>query len=166
MDPITFTPIGVIHSPFTSTAGMPIQTVAAAGVVGSIDLSPHLQSGLKDLAAFSHLILLTHLHQVTSYALEVVPFLDDQPHGIFATRSPKRPNPIGVSIVRLVGISGCTLHIEEVDVVDGTPLLDLKPFVPALDNRETEQIGWFAERLHRLETVRADNRFGEEADPE
>lgn len=164
MDPITYTPIGVIHSPFTSTVGMPIQTVAAAGIVGSIELDPHFRNGLKDLAEFSHLILITHLHQVTSYALEVVPFLDDRPHGIFATRSPKRPNPIGVSIVRLVGITDCTLHIEEVDVVDGTPLLDLKPFVPALDNRATDHIGWFAGRVDRVQTVRADNRFRGEAE--
>ena len=166
MDPVTYTPIGVIHTPFTSMVGMPIQTVAAAGVEGSIELDSQFKNGLKDLAAFSHLILLTHLHRVTSYSLEVVPFLDDRPHGIFATRSPRRPNPIGVSIVRLVGIADCTLHIEEVDVVDGTPLLDLKPYVPALDNRVTAQIGWFAERLDRLQTVRADNRFHDEAEPE
>jgi tRNA (adenine37-N6)-methyltransferase len=161
LDPITYTPIGVIHSPFTSTVGVPVQSVAAGGIAGSIELDLHLQEGLEDLTAFSHLILLTHLHQATSYHLRVVPFLDDQPHGIFATRSPRRPNPIGLSIVRLVGIDGCTLSILDVDVIDGTPLLDLKPFVPAIDNRQTDQIGWFAGRLERLATARSDDRFSD-----
>ena len=155
MDPISYTPIGIVHTPFTTPVGMPVQSVAAAGVAGTIELDPQWEEGLKDLATFSHLVLLTHLHQVTSYSLEVVPFLDDRPHGIFATRSPRRPNPIGLSIVRLVRIAGCTLHVEDVDLVDGTPLLDIKPFVPALDNRETERIGWFADRLDRLQSVRA-----------
>jgi tRNA-Thr(GGU) m(6)t(6)A37 methyltransferase TsaA len=155
MDPISYTPIGIVHTPFTTPVGMPVQPVAAAGVAGTIELDPQWEDGLKDLAAFSHLVLLTHLHQVTSYSLEVVPFLDDRPHGIFATRSPRRPNPIGLSIVRLMRIAGCTLHVEDVDLVDGTPLLDIKPFVPAFDNRETEQIGWFADRLDRLQSVRA-----------
>jgi tRNA-Thr(GGU) m(6)t(6)A37 methyltransferase TsaA len=159
MDPITYTPIGVIHSPFVSTAGMPIQSVAAGGIAGTIELDSQFQDGLSDLAAFSHLILVTHLHQVTGYALQVVPFLDDRPHGIFATRSPRRPNPIGISIVRLDAIAGSTLYIQDVDVVDGTPLLDLKPFVPAIDNRQTERIGWFADRLDRLPTMRSDHRF-------
>jgi tRNA (adenine37-N6)-methyltransferase len=131
MDPITFTPIGVIHTPFDSTAGMPVQSVAAGGIAGTIELDPQFQDGLSDLSAFSHLILVTHLHQVSGYSLLVVPFLDDQPHGIFATRSPRRPNPIGISIVRLDAIAGCTLHIQDIDVVDGTPLLDL----PALRTR-------------------------------
>jgi tRNA (adenine37-N6)-methyltransferase len=159
MDPITYTPIGVIHTPFESTAGMPVQTVAAGGIAGTIELDPRFQDGLSDLSAFSHLILVTHLHQVTGYALKVVPFLDDQLHGIFATRSPRRPNPIGISIVRLDAVTGCTLHIRDIDVVDGTPLLDLKPFVPAIDNRQTEAIGWFADRLDRLPTMRSDYRF-------
>jgi tRNA-Thr(GGU) m(6)t(6)A37 methyltransferase TsaA len=98
---------------------------------------------------------------VSGFDLQVVPFLDDRRHGIFATRSPRRPNPIGLSIVRLVAVNGSTLQVEDVDVIDGTPLLDLKPFVPAIDNRETQQIGWFADRLDRLPTARADARFGE-----
>ena len=166
MEPVTYTPIGIVHSPFTSIVGMPVQSVAAAGIAGSIELDLRYREGLRDLVGFSHLLLLTHLHQVTSYALQVVPFLDDRSHGIFATRSPRRPNPIGLSIVRLVGMHGCTLHIEDVDVIDGTPLLDLKPFVPAIDNRQTGQIGWFAERLDRLQTTRADNRFYDQAEQE
>src|SRR5262249_29208531 len=103
---------------------------------------------------------------VSGFDLQVVPFLDDRTHGIFATRSPRRPNPIGLSIVRLVGITGSTLQVEDVDVVDGTPLLDLKPFVPAIDNRETAASGWVADRLDRLPTARADDRFSPKAQPE
>jgi tRNA (adenine37-N6)-methyltransferase len=155
MDPVTYTPIGIVHTPFTSPVGMPVQTVAATGVAGTIELDLEWEAGLKDLASFSHLILLTHLHLVSESALEVVPFLDDRPHGVFATRSPRRPNPIGLSIVRLISISGCTLIVEDVDLVDGTPVLDIKPFVPAFDHRETERIGWFADGLNRLQSVRA-----------
>jgi tRNA (adenine37-N6)-methyltransferase len=157
--PICYRPIGVVRSPFSTPAGMPIQTVAAAGVGGTIELDPTYADGLRDLAGFSHLILLTHLYLVQGYALDVVPFLDDQSHGIFATRSPKRPNPIGFSIVRLIRIEQSTLSIEDLDVVDGTPVLDLKPYVPTFDVRETDRIGWFADRLERLHTTRADERF-------
>jgi tRNA-Thr(GGU) m(6)t(6)A37 methyltransferase TsaA len=159
MDPIIYTPIGVIHSPFTSTVGMPVQSVAAGGIAGTIELDPQFLDGLADLEEFSHLILLTHLHQMSGYALRVVPYMDERSHGIFATRSPRRPNPIGLSIVRLNAIIGSTLHIEEVDVVDGTPLLDLKPFVPTIDNRQTDRIGWFADRLDRMPSTRSDERF-------
>jgi tRNA-Thr(GGU) m(6)t(6)A37 methyltransferase TsaA len=160
MTPIIYTPLGVIHSPFTDTAGMPLQAVAARGVAGTIELDPRYEAGLTDLAAFSHLILLYHFHRVRATgALLVTPFLDTQRHGVFATRSPQRPNTIGLSIVRLVAIAGCTLSIEDIDVVDGTPLLDIKPFVPAFDVRTTDQVGWFAPHLGRLDDVRADSRF-------
>jgi tRNA-Thr(GGU) m(6)t(6)A37 methyltransferase TsaA len=138
---------------------MPIQSAAAKGVAGWIELEPAFQAGLQDINGFSHLLLVYHLHLAEAASLTVTPFLDDQPHGIFATRSPKRPNPIGLSIVRLIRAEGWTLHIEEVDVVDGTPLLDIKPYVPAFDVRETEQIGWFANYIHRLPHARADDRF-------
>jgi tRNA (adenine37-N6)-methyltransferase len=161
LDAITYTPIGVVHSPFTTLEGMPLQTIAAQGIPGSIELAPAFRGGLKDLEAFSHLILLTHLHHMSGYSLEVTPYLDDQPHGIFATRSPRRPNPLGLSLVRLIAIEegARTLLIEDVDLLDGTPLLDLKPYVPAFDARETDRIGWFAGRLERVHTTRADERF-------
>ncbi len=159
MDPITYTPIGIVHTRFTSVDGMPLQTIAAQGVEGSVELEPEFLAGLKDLEAFSHLILLTHLHRMTGFALEVTPYLDDQPHGIFATRSPRRPNPLGLSIVRLIAVEGCTLRLEDIDLLDGTPLLDLKPYVPAFDVRETEKIGWFSGRVERVHTTRADERF-------
>jgi tRNA-Thr(GGU) m(6)t(6)A37 methyltransferase TsaA len=111
---------------------MPLQTVAAQGVQGSVEVEPIYAAGPRDLAAFSHLILLTHLHQMSGYSLEVTPYLDDQPHGIFATCSPRRPNPIGLSVVRLIAIRDATLVIEDVDLLDGTPVLDLKPLLKSV----------------------------------
>jgi tRNA-Thr(GGU) m(6)t(6)A37 methyltransferase TsaA len=156
---VTYQPIGVVRSPFAALEGMPLQTIAAEGVRGFIEVEPAYAEGLKDLAAFSHLLLLTHLHQMAGYSLEVTPYLDDRRHGIFATRSPRRPNPIGLSIVRLIAIHDMTLDIEDVDLLDGTPVLDIKPYVPAFDARETERIGWFAGRIERIHTTRSDNRF-------
>ena len=123
---------------------MPIQAVAAEGVEGSIELAPEYGDGLRDIEGFSHIILVYHFHLGRrSTSLTVTPFLDDEPHGLFATWSPKRPNPIGLSTVRLVRVEGLTLHVEEVDVVDGTPLLDIKPYVPAFDVREAPASdGW------------------------
>jgi tRNA-Thr(GGU) m(6)t(6)A37 methyltransferase TsaA len=159
MDPICYTPIGVIHSPFTDVAGMPLQSAAARGVPGRIELLSDYADGTQDLDGFSHLWLLYHLHRITGFSLTLTPFLDDQPHGVFATRSPKRPNPIGLSVVRLVHAERSTLHIEDVDVLDGTPLLDIKPYLPDFDVREAERIGWFAGKIHRVSTVRSDDRF-------
>jgi tRNA-Thr(GGU) m(6)t(6)A37 methyltransferase TsaA len=157
---ICYTPIGLIRSPYHEPAGVPIQAVAAKGIAGSIELDPAYQAGLQDIEGFSHLILVYHLHLIRGSDLTVMPFLDDQPHGIFATRSPKRPNAIGLSIVRLVRVEGCVLHIEDVDVVDRTPLLDIKPYVPAFDVRETTDIGWFQQKVDQVSQVRADGRFG------
>ncbi len=159
MDPVTFRPIGVVRSPFATTEGMPIQAAAAAGVRGVIELDPAFADGLADLEGFSHLVLLYHLHRITVPRLTVTPFLDTRAHGIFATRSPARPNAIGMSTVRLLGITGTTLEIEEVDIVDGTPLLDIKPYVPAFDDRAEARIGWFADRVGALDAVKADTRF-------
>ncbi len=159
LDPVTFTPIGVIRTPFSEPAGMPVQAVAATGIAGTIELDPAFVEGLADLDGFSHLHLLYHLHLMTSARMTVVPFMDTVPHGLFATRSPARPNPIGLSTVRLVGIDGTTIHIEDVDILDGTPLLDMKPYVPQLDDRAEPRIGWYAGRVERVAEVRADERF-------
>jgi tRNA-Thr(GGU) m(6)t(6)A37 methyltransferase TsaA len=153
-----YTPIGIIHSPFQSVVGTPIQAAGAQGAAGAIELEPTYSAGLHDIETFSHIMLIYHLHASNGYSLQVTPFLDDQAHGIFATRSPSRPNPIGLSTVRLVGVSGHTLFIEDVDVVDGTPLLDIKPYVPAFDERNAERIGWYEKRLHNV-AMRADDRF-------
>jgi len=159
MQTITYSPIGVVRSPFTTLAGMPIQTVAAAAIAATIELEPSYAAGLRDIDAFSYLLIISHLHLMQGYALEVTPFMDTQTHGVFATRSPRRPNPIGLSIVRLVRVEGATLHIEEVDLVDGTPVLDIKPYVPQLDDRAAERIGWFAANVHKVYAVRADDRI-------
>ncbi|MGI8854292.1 MAG: tRNA (N6-threonylcarbamoyladenosine(37)-N6)-methyltransferase TrmO [Thermomicrobiales bacterium] len=159
MDEICYTPIGVIHTPWTEMAGTPLQSVAADGVAGSIDLLPAYAAGLRDVEGFSHLILLYHLHRMTGFALDVTPYLDTATHGIFATRSPKRPNPIGFSVVRLTGVEGATLRITDVDMLDGTPLLDIKPYVPTFDHRDAERTGWFASRAAHVHTTRADERF-------
>src|SRR5262245_54506602 len=131
--PVIYSPIGIIRTPFTDVVGMPIQAAAAVGQRGRIELRPDLAERLADIHGFSHLILGHHLHEVKTARLTVTPFLDDRPHGVFATRSPARPNAIGVSTVRLVAIEGTTLSIEDVDMLDGTPLLDIKPYVPAFD---------------------------------
>ena len=158
-EPVSFRPIGIIRTPFLDTEGMPIQASAAVGVPGRIEIEAEFVEGLADLDGFSHLILVYHLHRVTAARLTVTPFLDDRPHGIFATRSPARPNPIGLSTVQLVAIKGSTLEVEDVDMVDGTPLLDIKPYVPALDERDDVRVGWFTERLGGLPRARADDRF-------
>jgi tRNA-Thr(GGU) m(6)t(6)A37 methyltransferase TsaA len=158
-EPVSFRPIGIIRTPFLDTEGMPIQASAAVGVPGRIEIEAEFVEGLADLDGFSHLILVYHLHRVTAARLTVTPFLDDRPHGIFATRSPARPNPIGLSTVRLVAITGSILEVEDVDMVDGTPLLDIKPYVPAFDERDDVRVGWFTERLGGLPGARADDRF-------
>jgi tRNA (adenine37-N6)-methyltransferase len=157
---VSFSPIGLIRTPFTSTAGMPIQSVVARDVPGTLELDPDYAPGLADLEGFSHLILVYHLHLAGTPRLVVTPFLDEVPHGIFATRSPARPNPIGLSTVRLAGVRATTIDVLDVDMVDGTPLLDIKPYVPAFDDRAGARIGWFADVLERLEGATADDRFG------
>jgi len=159
MNSITFKPIGVIHSPFKDLKGMPIQPSGAKGVVGRAEIFPEFAAGLKDVDGFSHLALLYHFHLSDGFSLEVKPFLDDTLRGVFATRAPRRPNAIGFSVVRLVKVEGNTLHIEDVDIVDGTPLLDIKPFVPEFDNRESEKIGWLSKKAVDAYKKRSDNRF-------
>jgi tRNA-Thr(GGU) m(6)t(6)A37 methyltransferase TsaA len=124
-----------------------------------LELLPEFAAGLRDLDGFSHVIVLRHMHLMTGHALSVVPFLDDAAHGIFATRSPKRPNPIGLSIYRVLKIDGIRVMVADVDAVDGSPLLDVKPYVPAFDAPPADRIGWFANRLEGAENARADARF-------
>lgn len=159
MQPVSYLPIGVVRSPFMTTHGMPIQAVAARGVRGRVELDPAHAEGLADIEGFSHLILLYHLHEVTAPQLSVTPFLDTASHGIFATRSPARPNAIGMSTVRLLSVDGCTLEVEGIDILDGTPLLDIKPYVPQFDDREGARIGWYADRVQAVGETRADGRF-------
>ena len=135
-------PIGIVHSPFGEPAGTPIQTVAAAGVTGWVELFEEFAPGLRDLQGFDRIWLVYWFHRTVPARLVVTPFLDQQDRGIFATRSPCRPNPIGLSCVRLLGVEGNTLRVSDLDMLDGTPLLDIKPYVPAFDCFETHHIGW------------------------
>jgi tRNA-Thr(GGU) m(6)t(6)A37 methyltransferase TsaA len=138
---------------------MPIQAVAAAGVGGTVEVFPEYAAGLRSVEGFSHLTLLYHFHLASEPGLVVRPLLDTEPRGVFATRSPRRPNAIGLSTVRLVRVEGRVLHVEDVDVVDGTPLLDIKPYVPAFDYRDGARIGWFEGKVGRVHEVRTDDRF-------
>lgn len=159
MDQVTYSPIGIIRSPFKEPKGAPIQPISAIGIKGSVEIHEEFLGGLKDLEGFSHIFLIYHFHLSKGYSLEVEPFLDKDSHGLFATRAPKRPNPIGISVVRLVGIKGAVLEIEDVDVVDGTPLLDIKPYIPELDCRPADRIGWFTGKVQAARGSRADERF-------
>lgn len=152
-------PIGIIHSPFKDIKGMPIQPSGARGIEGTIELDSKYVNGLKDIEGFSHIILIYHFHLSKGYSLEVLPFMDDILHGVFSTRAPRRPNPIGLSVVRLVRVEGATLHIEDVDIADGTPLLDIKPYVPEFDVQKVERIGWLSKKADKAFEVKADERF-------
>jgi len=142
MTNITHTPIGVIHSPFTDPDDTPIQGVFADGARGEVEVFMEYADGLKDISGFSHLILLYHFHRADGYSLISKPFMEDTEKGIFSIRHPRRPNPIGISIVRLENVRGNMLEICDVDILDGTPLLDIKPFVHQFDHRADIQSGW------------------------
>ncbi|MCK9631086.1 MAG: tRNA (N6-threonylcarbamoyladenosine(37)-N6)-methyltransferase TrmO [Methanoregula sp.] len=161
--PATFTyaPVGTIHSPFRDIAGMPIQPNGARGTQGTIEIFARYREGLLDLSGFERVILIYALHKCVDHNLTVKPFLDTTPRGIFATRSPKRPNAIGLSVVRLLAVdmAGGTLTIEDVDVLDGTPLLDLKPYVPVFDAYPGSRCGWLESVCKNAETTRSDDRF-------
>jgi tRNA-Thr(GGU) m(6)t(6)A37 methyltransferase TsaA len=139
---------------------MPIQPAGATGIRGSVEIDHVYADGLKDLGGFSHIILIYHLHLSSGYLLQVRPFMDDENvHGIFPTRAPRRPNPIGMSVVKLLKIKGHTLYIEGVDVVDGTPLLDIKPCVPEFDVWKVKRTGWLSKRAAKVSRVRSGRRF-------
>ena len=155
----SYRPIGTIHSPFSEVEDMPIQSTGASKILGFVEILPELAEGLKDLDGFSHIILLYHFHRVRESKLMVVPFLDSQPHGVFATRAPTRPNPIGLSVVRLLSIDRNILHIENVDVIDGTPVLDIKPYVPEFDHHPADRVGWLEQARDKVQSRRSDGRF-------
>lgn len=156
---IEYQKIGLIHSPFKNIREMPIQSVGAFGIKGIVEVFPAFTEGLKDVEGFSHIILLYHFHKIKESMLLVTPFLDSQPRGVFATRAPKRPNPIGLSVVKLDGIEGNILHVENVDILDGTPLLDIKPYVPEFDNHPADRVGWLEKAKGRVRNQKSDGRF-------
>lgn len=156
---IKFQQIGTIHTPHKETAGMPIQPAGAGGVCGTIEILPEFAEGLKDLEGFSHLILIYHFHRVRETKLSVTPFMDTKKRGIFATRAPMRPNPIGLSIVKLLAVEGNKLDIENVDILDNTPLLDIKPYVPEFDHQQEVRTGWLEKFRDKVHNHRSDDRF-------
>ena len=156
---ITYHPIGVIHSPFVDTRGMPIQPTGESSAPGRAEVFPEFAEGLKDLNGFSHLILLYHLHEVRRVALTVTPFLGEQARGVFATRAPARPNAIGLSIVELLRIEDNQLHLANVDILDATPLLDIKPYVPEFDSPRDVRTGWLANAKSKVSITKSDGRF-------
>ena len=156
---VIFQSIGIIHSPFTSLEEMPIQPSSETSGPGVIEVFPEFSDGLKDLEGFSHIYILYHFHMVKSSRLTVTPFLDDAPHGIFATRAPSRPNPIGLSLVELVHMESNILHVNCVDVLDNTPLLDIKPYVPQFEESANVRIGWLEKAKSRMNVRKSDDRF-------
>lgn len=156
---ITFRSIGIIHTPFRDLSGMPIQPSAAEGVEGKVILDPALQEGLQDLEGFSHIILLYYFHQAGDPKLLVKPYLDDEKRGLFATRAPRRPNGIGFSIVKLLEIQGNILTVANVDILDGTPLLDIKPYIPYFDHPEADRVGWLEKSKGKVGGKLSDDRF-------
>ena len=139
---IVYSPIGIIHSPFKNAHHTPRQASGSGGKAGTVEIYEPYVNGLVDLEGFSHIILICHLHLSISFSLRVVPWADDQQRGLFATRSPSRPNPIGLSVVQLTGIQRNLIGIRGLDLLDGTPVLDIKPYIPELDAPENVRIGW------------------------
>ena len=157
MKAITFRPIGTVHTPFKSADGMPVQASRSENAPGTVVIAEDYAEGLEDLDGFSHVVLVCHLHLTRPYKLKVIPFLDDVPRGLFATRAPSRPNPIAVSVVALEKIEDNTLHIRGVDLIDGTPLLDIKPYIDEFDEPVAMRFGWLEEARKRKRL--SDERF-------
>ena len=154
---IECTPIGTVHSPFPDPVGVPIQPSRSDGAEGTVEVLPKFEDGLADLDGFSHIVLVTWLHRSEGYRLRTVPFLDTEKRGLFSTRSPRRPNPIGLSVVRLLSVSGCTLKVADLDLVDGTPVLDIKPYLEEFDRRPEFRSGWLERST--VKRNKADGRF-------
>jgi tRNA-Thr(GGU) m(6)t(6)A37 methyltransferase TsaA len=152
-------PIGVIHSPFRAADGTPIQPAFAEQAAGTVVLREELEPALLDIEGFERIWLIYWFDRARPYSPRVVPYRDNQERGLFATRSPCRPNPLGMSVVRLVARKGNTLHVENLDILDGTPLLDIKPYVPQFDAYPGAKAGWLEHAPE--DRRRADSRFDE-----
>lgn len=159
MKNIVYKPIGIIHSPFIEPGGTPVQPAGAKGIKGTVEIFPEYEKGLKDIEGFFHIILLYHFHLSKTASLVSKPFMDDTTHGIFAIRGPNRPNPIGISVVRLIQVKDNVLHVRDLDIVDRTPLLDIKPYVPKFDRAEATRIGWLEKNVNKLIETKDDGRF-------
>lgn len=156
---VIFKPIGIIYSPFTSLEGMPIQPIGEASAPGIVELFPEFVEGLKDLEGFSHIYLIYYFHLAHQPKLLVRPFLDDTPRGVFATRSPNRPNAIGLSLVKVTRIEGNRIYVANLDVLDQTPLLDIKPYVPEFEEVAEVRIGWLTRVKDKARQQTSDTRF-------
>jgi len=150
-------PIGVIQTPFRDAAGTPIQPSRANGARGTVRIDPRFEAGLKDLAGFERIWLIYWFHQTPGSSLLVTPFLDQRERGVFATRAPSRPSHLGISAVRLLSMQGGLLEVADVDIIDGTLLLDIKPYVPEFDCYPDSKAGWFDESNSKRRL--ADDRF-------
>ncbi len=159
MEIIKYKPIGIIYSPFKEPKGTPIQPTASIGTKGRIEIFDEYLEALKDIEGFSYIILIYHFNLVKNYKPLVKPFMDNNYHGLFATRAPARPNPIGLSIVKLIKREKNIIFVEDIDIVNKTPLLDIKPYVPDFDIRNPEKIGWLEKNIKKLKKVKDDERF-------
>ena len=159
MESIIFKPIGTIRSPHKEPRGTPIQPPAARGIKGQVILFEEYSEGLADLDGFSHVILIYYFDRAAKFTLKVKPFLDIKEHGLFSTRAPSRPNAIGFSVLQLDSVEGNTIHVSDIDILDNTPLLDIKPFVSSFDSRTHTRDGWVKSRSDAIETASDDGRF-------
>ena len=159
MKKIEYTQIGIIHTPFKTPAGTPIQPTGSVGVEAKVEIFPQYRQGLADLEGFSHIILIYLFHLSKEFKLKVKPFLDSELRGLFATRAPARPNPVGISIVRLIKVDDAVLYIKGIDIVDKTPLLYIKPYIPEFDIRKVERTGWIGKKSKEVKKTQDDGRF-------
>lgn len=157
---VTYRPIGIVHSSFTQMTGTPIQGVFAPDSEGVVEVFDEFAEGLTDVEMFSHIYLLYVFDRAEGFSLTCVPFLDSRPHGVFAVRAPRRPNAIGLSIVRVLAREKNMIRVAEIDVLDGTPLLDIKPYVPQFDIRPDALSGWVKHPDPKTTGKGADDRFG------
>jgi tRNA (adenine37-N6)-methyltransferase len=159
-EPIVYAPIGYVVSPHSEMEGMPLQAMADTSGTSKIEVSEEHVGCLADLDGFTHAWVLAHLHESFGWSPTVPTFLDDRQHGTFATRSPHRPNPIGLSLARIVSVERSAVVVEGLDLLDGSPVLDLKPYVPLFDTPGGEvRSGWFEEAAERVFERTSDDRF-------
>ena len=156
---ITVKPIGIIHTPHKKIEGMPIQPSGAAELEGTVHFHNEYITALKSLDGFSHVILIYYFHKQKGWKPIVTPFMDTVEHGVFATRAPSRPNPIGLSIVSLKSVAGNKITFTGADMLDGTPLLDIKPYVPKFDTKSDVTTGWLQKNAEKVQKTKSDNRF-------
>lgn len=156
---ITLSSIGIIHSPFNELSGMPIQPTSESSAEGFLEIHPEFADGLKDLDGFSHVYLLYHLHKAQPAKLRIKPFLDNEVRGVFATRAPRRPNPIGLSLVKVLRVEGSIVHVANLDILNGTPLIDIKPYIPEFEDASKIRTGWQTKAKGQVRQKISDQRF-------